>query len=167
MSESETPTLTIVPARPDHHRQTWDIFSKVVTKGDTYVFPPNSSESDFDQHWWAYHPWSALDKTRVAGTYIMKPNQLGLGAHIANAAFMVHPSLQGKGVGQKMAEHAIREAKKADYKGIQFNCVVSTNRRALNLWQKLGFNIIGTIPHAFNHADQGLVDAHILFKSLE
>ncbi len=45
--------------------------------------------------------------------------------------------------------------------------VVSTNNGAVRLWQKLGFEIVGTLPEAFNHPTQGLVDAYVMYKKLE
>ena len=49
---------------------------------------------------------------------------------------------------------------------MQFNFVVSTNEGAVRLWQKLGFKIVGTLPGAFNHTEQGYVDAYVMFRSL-
>ena len=47
-----------------------------------------------------------------------------------------------------MGEFSIREAKKLGYKAMQFNMVVSTNERAIRLWSRLGFEIIGEVPEA-------------------
>lgn len=50
---------------------------------------------------------------------------------------------------------------------MQFNFVISTNTPAVNLWQKLGFKIIGTFPRTFDHASQGLVDSYVMHRFLE
>jgi ribosomal protein S18 acetylase RimI-like enzyme len=50
---------------------------------------------------------------------------------------------------------------------MQFNFVISTNESAVHLWQRLGFKIVGTLPGAFRHARKGLVDAYVMFRSLE
>jgi len=100
------------------------------------------------------------------GTYIIKPNQVGLGSHIANCSYMVHPDHQAMGIGKLLCEHSLKYAKDIGYRAIQFNLVVSTNTAAVKLWKKYGFEIIGIIPEGFNHQDLGYVDAYIMFKEL-
>jgi ribosomal protein S18 acetylase RimI-like enzyme len=79
---------------------------------------------------------------------------------------MVSPNAQGKGVGKLLCEHSLAFGKEKGYRAIQFNIVVSTNIAAVKLWQKNGFQIIGTIPEAFRHQSLGLVDAYIMFRRL-
>ena len=100
------------------------------------------------------------------GTYIIKPNQIDLGNHIANCSYMVNPNHQGRGIGKLLCEHSIEFAKQKKYLGIQFNIVVSTNINAIKLWKKFGFEIIGTTPKGFKHKGLGLVDTYIMFKDL-
>ena len=108
----------------------------------------------------------AVEKNEIVGTYFIKPNQPGLGDHIANCGYMVAPDHRGQGIGKLLCEHSIRFAKEQGYSGIQFNFVVSTNASAINLWLKLGFEIIGTTPNGFRHVDRGFVDTYILYKAL-
>lgn len=104
---------------------------------------------------------------QIVGTYILKPNQIDLGSHIANASFMVHPKFQGQGIGKKLCEHCLKMAKELGFKAIQFNLVVSTNKAAISVWKRFGFEIIGTIPEAFNNLKLGkLVDAFIMYKKI-
>lgn len=49
---------------------------------------------------------------------------------------------------------------------MQFNSVVSTNKVAISLWKKLGYNVIDTIPEASLHHQYGYVDAYIMHKLL-
>jgi GNAT superfamily N-acetyltransferase len=106
------------------------------------------------------------DDDTILGTYIIKPNQIDLGNHIANCSYMVNPNHHGRGIGKLLCEHSIEFAKQKGYIGIQFNIVVSTNTNAVKLWKKFGFEIIGTTPKAFIHKELGLVDTHIMFKHL-
>ena len=146
----------------------WDIFRAVVVPGDTYVFDPDISREDALMYW-----LDSLARCYVAeregimvGTYILKPNQPGLGAHVANAAFMVAPSERGLGLGRAMGEHCLNEARRLGFRAMQFNFVVSTNEPAVRLWQQLGFEIVGTLPGVFRHSRKGLVDAYVMFRSL-
>jgi len=100
------------------------------------------------------------------GTYILKPNQPALGSHVANAAFMVLPAARGSGVGRRMGEHCLAEARRLEFRAMQFNFMVSTNEAAVRLWQQLGFQIVGTLPEAFRHSQLGFVDAYVMFRML-
>ncbi len=146
----------------------WEIFREVVKTGDTYVFEPNISKVVALKNWVGekFFTYVAEIDGEVLGTYIVKQNQQGLGSHIANASYMVHPTAHGKGIGRAMAEHSIQEAKKLSFKAIQFNLVVATNLSAIKLWKKMGFEIIGTIPGAFKNMNQEFVDAHIMYLKL-
>jgi 8-oxo-dGTP pyrophosphatase MutT (NUDIX family) len=89
------------------------------------------------------------------------------GSHVANASFMVDPRWQDRGVGRKLAQHCLHEAWARGYLAMQFNFVVSTNTRAVRLWESLGFNIVGTLPKVFRHRQLGDVDAYVMFRPLE
>ena len=80
---------------------------------------------------------------KISGSYFIKPNQIDLGNHIANCGYIVNPKYHGRGIGKLLCEHSIIYAKEKGYLGIQFNIVVSTNEKAVKLWQKFGFDIIG------------------------
>ena len=147
----------------------WEIFREVIQSGDTYVFDPQTPKSDLKQHWFAsYMHTYVLEDAQgfIQGTYILKPNQMDLGNHIANASYMIHPRAQGQGMGKHLCTHSIDLAKQLGYMGMQFNIVISTNTAAVALWKKHGFEIIGTTPGGFRHQRLGMVDTYIMFKAL-
>ena len=151
------------------YEKIWDIFSNVIQTGDTYVFDPHTPKEALHKLWFADYMDTFVavdDDDTILGTYIIKPNQIDLGNHIANCGYMVNPNCQGRGIGKLLCAHSIEFAKQKGYSGIQFNIVVSTNTNAVNLWKKFGFDIIGTTPKGFRHKDLGLVDTYIMFKDL-
>ncbi|MEH0154253.1 GNAT family N-acetyltransferase [Limibacter armeniacum] len=160
--------MKIRHATASDYNQVWDIFSAVIQTGDTYVFYPDTPKSELAKHWFADYmtTFVAEEDGQVLGTYIIKPNQIDLGNHIANCSYMVSPKAQGKGIGKLLCEHSIQFAKESGYKGIQFNIVVSSNKKAVELWKRYGFQIIGTTPNGFRHATLGFVDTYIMFKEL-
>lgn len=169
--------LTIRPATPSDADSIWKIFQAVVARGDTYTFPPDTPKADavayfmgpFDpaQGKEGIRSWVIEDASgRVIGMYKLIPNHGGRGSHVANASFMVDPAAQGSGAGRAMGEHCLEQARQAGYEAMQFNFVVSTNTAAVELWKKLGFQIVGTLPKAFRHATLGKVDAYVMFRSL-
>jgi len=161
--------MTIREATINDHDGIWEIFEQVIKPGDTYAFDPNSKREDLPKLWFApgMKVYVAEENGKILGTYFIKPNQTGLGAHIANCGYMVHPEIRGRGLGKLMFDHSWAVAKESGYRGMQFNFVVSTNRVAVKLWEKLGFKIIGTIPKGFNHQKLGYVDAYIMFREID
>lgn len=108
-----------------------------------------------------------IEKTDdLLGTYFIKPNQGGPGSHVCNCGYMVSSKARGMGLATKMCEHSQQIALELGFKAMQFNSVVSTNEGAVRLWQKLGFDIVGTLPKAFKHPTQGYVDAYVMYKWL-
>lgn len=103
---------------------------------------------------------------KIVGTFFLKDNQTDLGSHVANAGYMVAPDAKGLGVGRRMAEFSLDEARRLGYRAMQFNFVVKTNAVAVRLWQDLGFEIIGEIPEAFQHREHGLTNALIMYRKL-
>lgn len=149
----------------------WPIVSAVVRRGDTYMYAPNISEEDARSAWLleGVHRAATFVATldeQVVATAFLKPNQPGLGDHVANAGWMVAPEAAGRGVGKELATFVMEEARRLGYLGMQFNAVVSTNVRAVGLWESLGFAIVGTVPRAFRHSASGLVDVHIMYRDL-
>ena len=160
--------IEIREAREGDREAIWSIFEAAIRTGDTYVFLPSTPPSDLDQYWLAAHlrTYVAAVEGDVVGTYILKPNHPGLGAHVANASYMVHPAAQGRGIGSAMCTHSLEEALQMGFRAMQFNLVISTNEATVRLWEKFGFAVVGTLPGAFFHQDLGYVDAFVMYKSL-
>jgi ribosomal protein S18 acetylase RimI-like enzyme len=153
----------------------WKIFREVIQPGDTYAIDPRISREAALAYWFGpgTHTYvTELDRLnrsssdRIVGTYILRANQGGGGAHVANAAFMVAPEVQGRGIGRAMAEHCLAQARQLGFRAMQFNFVVSTNESAIRLWQRLGFEIVGTLPGAFWHPIKGDVDVYVMYRAL-
>jgi L-amino acid N-acyltransferase YncA len=148
--------------------QVWDIFHAIIQTEDTHVFYANTPKSDLKKHWFAeyMHTYVYEENNQILGTYFIKPNQIDLGNHIANAGYIVHPNAQGKGIGKQLCTHSLSKAKELGFLAMQFNIVVSQNAGAVHLWQKMGFEIIGTIPKAFRIRNVEFVDAFVMYKEL-
>ena len=146
----------------------WRIIEAVIATGDTYVFDPGTPEDEMIAYWFSpeKHIYVADEDGEILGTYWLKANQPGLGSHVGNGAYMVSPNAKGKGIGRMMAEHSIGEARRLGFSAMQFNFVVKSNDVAVKLWQSVGFEIIGEIPEAFNHKQNGLTNAYIMYRKL-
>ena len=146
----------------------YPFFSATVAAGETYAYPEGLSSAAAEALWMEPPPGLTVVAVdgEVLGSAKMGPNRPGRGAHIATASFMVDPAARGRGVGRALGEYMIDWAEQAGYHGIQFNAVVETNVVAMRLWLALGFEIIGTVPEAFEHPTNGLVGLNILYKKL-
>ncbi|MEO8249989.1 MAG: N-acetyltransferase [Burkholderiales bacterium] len=161
--------LTIRPFAEADWTDLWAILRATFDAGDTYAFAPGSSEREIRAAWidlpaatWvACAPDGAL-----LGTYFIKPNQAGLGAHVCNCGYVVAPAFEGRGIASALCEHSQRQAVAMGSHAMQFNLVVRTNERAVRLWQRLGYSVVGTLPGAFRHARLGYVDALVMYKRL-
>jgi len=162
-------TMRIRPAVEADRDAIWTIFHEVVASEDTYALDPNISREDALEYWFAAgtHTYVAeQSSTEIVGTYILRSNQSGGGAHVANAGFMVAGGARGHGLGREMAKHCLSEARRLGFRAMQFNYVISTNIAAIRLWQDLGFEIVGTLASAFRHPDKGYVDVYVMYRSL-
>lgn len=146
----------------------WLIVQEVFVAGNTFPNDPKTTEREAYRFWLELPTatYIALTNSKIVGTYCLKPNQLELGSHVCNAGYMVSSQARSQGVGRVMCAHSLKEAVRLGFKAMQFNLVVSTNTKAFNLWQDMGFEVIGRLPKAFNHKDKGFVDAYIMYQWL-
>ena len=147
----------------------YPFFAETVAAGETYAYPEDLSSEDARALWMQPPPWRtivAVEGDRVLGTAIVGPNRPGRGSHVATASFMVAPAAQARGVGRALGEHVLELARDIGYRAMQFNAVVETNLAAVALWRSLGFNILATVPQAFDHPRHGLVGLHIMYRPL-
>jgi len=147
----------------------WPIFRAVIATGTTYDYAADTREDEARPYWLTPGTQSfvAEDEGRIVGMYRMAANRRALGSHVANASFMVDPTCQGRRIGEALCRDCLRQAKRAGFLAMQFNFVVSTNTGAVALWKKFGFEIVGTLPKAFQHRERGLVDAYVMYRFLD
>ena len=160
--------MLIRPALQHDAAAIWSILEPIVRAGDTYALDPQMSEADALAYWLGpeKETFVADDEGAIVGTYYMRPNQAGGGSHVCNCGYMTIPTATDRGVARLMARHSLDHARVNGYRAMQFNFVVSTNERAVGLWESLGFSTVGRLPLAFKHPTLGYVDALVMFQSL-
>lgn len=147
----------------------WRIIKPVFRAGETYPFSPDITEEEAHQVWVEVpsETFVAVDENNeILGTYYIKPNQPALGAHVCNCGYIVAEKARGKGIASEMCKHSQYEAISRGFRAMQYNLVVSTNEGAVRLWKRHGFEVIGTLPKAFQHQQLGFVDAYLMYKEL-
>ena len=161
--------LLIRPAGADDREGIWSILEPVLRAGETYTLPRDISRDAALAYWYRddHEVFVAAAAGRMLGTYFLRANQAGGGSHVANCGYMTSPDAQGTGVGRAMLEHSLARARARGFLAMQFNFVVSTNDRAVKTWLAYGFEIVGRLPSAFRHPQQGLVDALVMYKHLQ
>ncbi|GAB3703129.1 GNAT family N-acetyltransferase [Amycolatopsis oliviviridis] len=146
--------------------EVWPIVREVVRAADTYTYEPDLTEEAARQTWVEKPPSRtvvAVEGGRVLGTAKMGPNRAGPGAHVSTASFMVDKEVRGKGVGGALCAHVLDWARAQGFAGMQFNAVVESNVAGLRVYERLGFEIVGTVPGAFEHPTLGRIGLHVMY----
>ncbi|HYD12015.1 MAG TPA: GNAT family N-acetyltransferase [Allosphingosinicella sp.] len=160
--------MPIRPATPADHDAIWSILEPVIRAGETWALDRDMTREQALAYWFApdREPFVLEEEGRILGTYFMRANHAGGGAHIANAGYMVAEDAGGRGVGAALCLDSLERARERGFAAMQFNFVVSTNVRAVNLWHRLGFETAGRLPGAFHHPTLGEVDVLVMYQRL-
>jgi ribosomal protein S18 acetylase RimI-like enzyme len=146
----------------------WEILEPTIRAGETYTLPRDMTREEALAYWLSpgHEVFVAEEEAAVLGTYFLQANQKGGGDHVANCGYITAPRATGRGVARSMCQHSLKHAVARGFRAMQFNFVVSSNERAVKLWQSLGFEIVGRLPCAFLHPTLGYVDALVMFRKL-
>lgn len=151
----------------------WEILEPVIRAGETFTWDRDTTEAQARAKWFKTAPGQTFvavgtggSGAVVLGTGELHPNQGGGGSHVANAGYMVRDGYGGQGIARALCDYSLRAARAAGFRAMQFNAVVESNVRAVAAWQGMGFEIIGTVPEAFNHPRLGYVGLHVMYRLL-
>ena len=159
-------SIEIVEISARHFPLIWPVIEPALRAGDSFALPNDEDAARAMWNTQGRKQYAAFEGEACVGTYFMGPNQLGPGAHVANAGYIVAPQARGKGLAKAMCLHSLDRAREQGFRAMQFNIVVSTNTAAIRAWIACGFNIVGTLPLAYRHAQLGYVDAYIMHRAL-
>lgn len=157
--------LIILPYEGKYLKEAAAVWNEVVEEQNS--FPQNIpfTEKEADEFFKSQTRTACLfENDKMIGIYILHPNNAGNCGHIANCSYGLTKSARGKGLGRLLVEDSITEGKKAGFKGIQFNAVVSTNYAAIKLYQRLGFKILATVPGGYKNPDNTYTDTYIMLR---
>lgn len=161
-------TIHIRRFAPSDWAALWPILQAEFAAGESHPQPSDISEQAAYQGWIESPEatFVAVHDGALLGTYVLKSNQPGRGAHVCNCGYIVAPSARRQGIGRALCRHSLDEACQRGYLAMQYNLVVSCNHAAVRLWQDMGFDTVGRLPEAFHHPRHGLVDALVMMRSL-
>ncbi len=168
LTSSRTP-LQIRPYEEADWPALWALLEPVFRAGETFPHNPAISEAEAQMAWveQSQAVMVAVDAAGdLVGTFYIRPNSLCLGAHVANAGYVVAEHCRRQGIGSRLCQHSLQAAQRLGFRAMQFNLVVSTNHAGIGCWQRNGFQVVGTLPGAFRHKQLGLVDALVMFQGL-
>lgn len=153
---------------PSDHVALWAMLEPTFRSGETYAIDRDISKENALAYWTHAdrEVWVVESDGVLLGTYYVVRNQAGGGGHVCNCGFVTSPAARGRGIARSMLKHALKQAKSLGFAAMQFNFVLSSNSHAVKLWESEGFEIVGTLPKAFNHPTLGLIDALVMFRSL-
>jgi L-amino acid N-acyltransferase YncA len=159
--------IQIIKANESHYNAILEIWNEVILEGKSFFwknpFDYNNLVNLLKRQTEVY---VVVKDSNVIGFYILHPNFPDRGNHIANALYAIRKDFRNVGIGYRLGLHSLKVAKEHNFKGIQFNAVVSSNIASNKLWTKLGFRKIGEIPEAFKNADGYFESTNIYYKKL-
>jgi L-amino acid N-acyltransferase YncA len=160
--------MNIRVALPSDADAIWAILEPTIRNGETYTLSSDMSREDALAYWAAlgHEVFVAEENGEVLGTYFLCANQRGGGSHVANCGYITALNATSRGIGRAMCAHSLEHARTQGFRAMQFNFVVSSNERAVRLWQSFGFEIVGRLPAAFQHPSLGFVDALVMYRAL-
>jgi len=160
--------MVVREATSDDWPAIWHIMQPIVEAGETYALATDMDEEEARRYWMLGDGRTVVAELdgEIVGTATAYANRPGNGSHVASGSFMVDQERSGQGIGRALGEDLIDWAREVGFKLIQFNAVVETNEGAVALWKKLGFEIAGTVPGAFDHPSEGLVGLHVMYLEL-
>jgi ribosomal protein S18 acetylase RimI-like enzyme len=160
--------MLIRPAVSGDANAIWAIMEPIIRAGETYTLARDMDKESALAYWLSAERevFVAEDNGDIVGTYCLQANQKGGGAHVANCGYITAVSATGRGVARAMCAHSLDRARERGFHAMQYNFVISTNERAVRLWQSFGFEIVGRLPGAFQHPTRGYVDAYIMYRDL-
>jgi L-amino acid N-acyltransferase YncA len=160
--------LAIRPAVYADQESVWQTLEPTLRAGESVALDQDMTRASALDYWFSarHEVFVAQQEGTIVGSYLLRANQPGGGAHVANAIYVVSPSATGRGIAQAMCEHSLTHARGRGFLAMQFNFVLSSEERRLKLWQRAGFEIIGKLPKAFRHPSLGLIDAYVMHRDL-
>ena len=160
--------IEIREAEPRDRDAIWEILEPTIRAGETYTLPRDLTREEALEYWFAagHEVFVAELDSEIAATYFLRVNQRGGGNHVANCGYMTAGWAAGRGLARAMCAHSLERARQRGFRAMQFNFVVSTNLRAVRLWQSFGFENVGRLPGAFHHPELGYVDALVMYRLL-
>lgn len=160
--------MLIRPYREADAPDLWRCLEPVIRAGETYALPRDMSERDAVAYWTASdrETFIAEGDGKIIGSYYLRANNQGGGAHVANCGYVTSANAEGRGIASAMCAHSLDRARARGFTAMQFNFVISTNERAVRLWSRLGFATVGRLEGAFIHPRLGPVDALVMYRTL-
>jgi DNA-binding MarR family transcriptional regulator/L-amino acid N-acyltransferase YncA len=169
-SRREPTAVAIRPITTADRQAVLHIARELVRAADTYAYDQDITDEELWTYWSPSaaigHGYVAELDGAVVGMFVIRPNNPGPGAHVANASYAVRADVRGIGLGRQMGEASLGLAAELGYSAMQFNTVVSTNANAVHLWRSLGFRIVGTVPDGFRLPDGRTVPHYVMYRSL-
>ena len=149
------------PPRPPTTTPIWRILEPTFRAGETYPIPRDVSRTDALAYWRSagHAVFVAEQGGDIVGTYYLRANTQGGGAHVANCGYMVARGRDGTRRGAGDVRTFVRQARQRGFAAMQFNFVIASNERAVRLWQPAASRFAARCPAHFAHPKHGLVDA--------
>ena len=153
------------PADLEAMRRLWN---EIVAGGDAFPQEQPLSAAEAAEFFAAQSRSAVAELAgEIAGLYILHPNNVGRGGHLATASYAVRAAARGRHIGELLVRDSLHQARLLGFRLLQFNAVVCGNTSAINLYRKLGFTELGTVPGGFRLPDGSYQDILLFYRGLD
>lgn len=123
------------------------------------AFINSSNESDKDLMLLAFMEGEYIGNCSISGSTSLRYR------HRATIGIALYQKYTGMGIGRAILETLIEIAKKEGYEQLELE-VIAGNKRAVHLYESLGFQIYGRFPDNMKYKDGTYADAYWMMKKL-
>ena len=90
--------MQIRPATPADAAAIWAIIGPTIRAGETYTLDRDMTEAEAIAYWFGVGKavFVAEAEDKILGTYYLRANQAGGGAHVANCGYMTGAAATGR-----------------------------------------------------------------------
>ena len=159
--------MTVRQYTPADLPQMLEIWNEIVEEG--IAFPQEESltlETGADFFGQQTYTAVAEEYGVIYGLYILHPNNVGRCGHICNASYAVKSDSRGRHIGKQLVLDCLQQGKAHGFRVLQFNAVVESNLHARHLYERLGFQQLGTIPGGFRMKNGEYVNICPYYRAL-
>lgn len=159
--------LTVRQFKKEDVKEMTGIWNQVVDEANAF---PQEKQFSFEEAEAFFrgqsHTAVAEADGKIVGFYILHPNNVGRCGHLSNASYAVSRCARGQHIGEQLVRNCMEKAKELGFKVLQFNAVVATNKGAIRLYDRLGFQRLGTVPGGYRLADGSYEDIILFYITL-
>src|SRR5262245_42093600 len=111
-------TVIVRAAGPSDDEAIWRVMEPIIRAGETYPLASDMTKADALAYWNGPEDETFVveEGSDIIGKYQLRHTRSSPGAHVANIGYMTSSAALGRGVGRRMVEHSLQQAREKGFK---------------------------------------------------